>query len=380
VLPLLDAALRGALLALLLLLAANLARLRARVALERVGLALTLGLCVQLVAHAPAVESRALDWWMAPLVGVAMGNAVLFWLFARTLCDDDFAPAPRHWAAWVAMCAVGALNLALLVPWCVAGAPGWAQLVSQVVFSLPLVFGLLAIRAAAAHWRDDLVETRRWLRLGIVLGGSVYTVVMVLARRTTSDGRLTAPMAAADTAALLLIVAAAAWLLLRPTRGELLAVPAAAEAPAGADAVDAVTGAEPIAQQVPHDDSAAAAADGAFDARLADALQRCIGAERAYKDPTLSVAGLAARLSVPEYRLRHHINKRLGHRNFNAFLNHYRLAEARTALADPAQRRLPVLTIALEAGFGSIGPFNRAFKAVTGMTPTDFRQQSIADS
>src|SRR6185503_20443099 len=100
VLPLLDAALRGALLALLLLLAANLARLRARVALERVGLALTLGLCVQLVAHAPAVESRTLDWWMAPLVGVAMGNAVLFWLFARTLCDDDFAPAPRHWAAW----------------------------------------------------------------------------------------------------------------------------------------------------------------------------------------------------------------------------------------------------------------------------------------
>src|SRR4029453_899583 len=98
---------------------------------------------------------------------------------------------PRHWTAWGAMCAAGALNLALLVPWCVAGAPRWAQLVSQGVFSLPLVFGLLAIRAAAAHWRDDLVETRRWLRLGIVLGGSIYTVVMVVARRTTGDGRLT---------------------------------------------------------------------------------------------------------------------------------------------------------------------------------------------
>ncbi len=101
---------------------------------------------------------------------------------------------------------------------------------------------------------------------------------------------------------------------------------------------------------------------------------------RAYKDPELSVAGLAARLAVPEYRLRRHINRLLGHRNFNAFLNGYRLAEVKSALADPAQRHLPVLTLALEAGFGSIGPFNRAFKEATGRTPTDFRRQHGIDS
>jgi sec-independent protein translocase protein TatA len=44
------------------------------------------------------------------------------------------------------------------------------------------------------------------------------------------------------------------------------------------------------------------------------------------------------------------------------------------------QREVPVLTIALDAGFGSIGPFNRAFKADTGLTPTDFRRQALADS
>jgi AraC-like DNA-binding protein len=32
------------------------------------------------------------------------------------------------------------------------------------------------------------------------------------------------------------------------------------------------------------------------------------------------------------------------------------------------------LTIARDAGFGSIGPFNRAFKADTGGTPTEFRR------
>jgi AraC-like DNA-binding protein len=35
---------------------------------------------------------------------------------------------------------------------------------------------------------------------------------------------------------------------------------------------------------------------------------------------------------------------------------------------------VPVLTIALDAGFSSLGPFNRAFKAETGMTPSEFRR------
>jgi hypothetical protein len=37
---------------------------------------------------------------------------------------------------------------------------------------------------------------------------------------------------------------------------------------------------------------------------------------------------LSAKLSVPEYRLRRLINQKLGHRNFSAFVNGYRLSEA----------------------------------------------------
>ncbi len=83
---------------------------------------------------------------------------------------------------------------------------------------------------------------------------------------------------------------------------------------------------------------------------------------------------------MPEYRLRRVINQQLGYRNFNAFINRWRLDEARAALADPARRALPVLSIALEAGFQSIGPFNRAFKTSTGLTPTEFRKQKLIDS
>ena len=62
------------------------------------------------------------------------------------------------------------------------------------------------------------------------------------------------------------------------------------------------------------------------------------------------------------------INEGLGYRNFNAFLNRYRIDDAKAALSDPSQRDVQVLTIAMDAGFQSIGPFNRAFKADTGVT------------
>jgi AraC-like DNA-binding protein len=88
-------------------------------------------------------------------------------------------------------------------------------------------------------------------------------------------------------------------------------------------------------------------------------------------------ASLAQKLDIPQYRLRHLINHQLGHRNFSAFVNGYRLAEAEAALSDPAQADVPILTIALDAGFGSIGPFNRAFKAQTGVTPTEYRRTRL---
>lgn len=384
-LPTLDAGLRGSLLALLLLLGASMLRWPRRLPLERVGLALAAGLCVQVVAQAPAVEWGPWSPWMAPAIGIAMGNSVLFWLFSQALCDDDFVLRRRHGAVWAGVVLAATLNLVLLVPWCRAGAPGWASLASQVVFAMPLLFGVLTVWAAARHWRDDLIEPRRYLRAAIVVGGSAYALAMVAARRASGDGRLSPTAAAFDAAGLLLIVAGVAWLLLRPVRGDWYAATAAAPDETGAAPAPpsaAASEAEAPGRPAPHATSVGVpdSAVHAADAHLAQALDRAMQVDRAYKDPALAVGSLADRLGVPEYRLRRHINQRLGHRNFNAYLNAYRLAEARAALADPARRQLPVLTIALEAGFGSIGPFNRAFKADTGLTPTDFRRQQLADS
>ena len=115
----------------------------------------------------------------------------------------------------------------------------------------------------------------------------------------------------------------------------------------------------------------------AEDARIAKKLDQLMRGERAFREEGLSIAALALKLSVPEHRLRRLINRQLGHRNFNEFLNQWRLADAKQALADPDQREVPISTIALDAGFQSLGPFNRAFKTETGLTPTAFRVRAL---
>jgi AraC-like DNA-binding protein len=104
---------------------------------------------------------------------------------------------------------------------------------------------------------------------------------------------------------------------------------------------------------------------------LLSRLEQLMTKERIFRQEGMTIGALASRLAVPEERLRRAINEGLGYRNFNAFINHYRLE---AALSDPSQHDVPVLTIAMDAGFQSLGPFNRAFKADTGTTPTEYRR------
>jgi AraC-like DNA-binding protein len=119
---------------------------------------------------------------------------------------------------------------------------------------------------------------------------------------------------------------------------------------------------------------AAAPESEAPEQKLVDALMRLMADERIYRHENVTIGTLATRLGIPEYRLRRLINQRLGYRNFNVFLNNHRIEEAKAALADPTQAEVPVITIAMDAGFQSLGPFNRAFKATTGVTPSEYRR------
>ena len=160
---------------------------------------------------------------------------------------------------------------------------------------------------------------------------------------------------------LLAIAATVAWSLLCITGDQslFLSQPAAGLAPL------------PI---VPPQSRPAMTDPGPADRGLVAALERLMTVDRAYRQDGLTIGALAQRMGLPEYRLRRLINQALGYRNFNSFLNDYRLREAKAALADPDQAAVPVLTIALDAGFNSLGPFNRAFKTDTGLTPSEYRR------
>ena len=92
--------------------------------------------------------------------------------------------------------------------------------------------------------------------------------------------------------------------------------------------------------------------------------------QRSYRNPGFTIRDLSKSLKVPEYKLRQVINQQMGFRNFNHYLNRYRIEEAEQRLL---QEDVKVLTISLDLGYKSLSSFNRIFRQVHGMTPTEFR-------
>ena len=102
--------------------------------------------------------------------------------------------------------------------------------------------------------------------------------------------------------------------------------------------------------------------------------------DKIYLENGLTIRGLAEKLKAPEHRLRHVINKGLGYRNFAGFLNHYRIGAIKEAFDAPDNANLPILTLAMDHGYNSLAPFNRAFREAEGMTPSEYRQSLLRAS
>ncbi|MEP3891317.1 MAG: AraC family transcriptional regulator [Hellea sp.] len=110
------------------------------------------------------------------------------------------------------------------------------------------------------------------------------------------------------------------------------------------------------------------------DKALHEKLESYMVSEEAYTDPALTIISLATQLGVSQHRLRALINQSLGYPNFSAYLNGYRIEAVKSAFADSKFAHIPILTIAMDSGFKSLSPFNRAFKNSEHMTPTQYRK------
>jgi len=93
--------------------------------------------------------------------------------------------------------------------------------------------------------------------------------------------------------------------------------------------------------------------------------------EKPYLDADLNITDLANSLKMSRSQLSETINLGFG-KNFNDFINTYRVDAVKDMLSKNAQRKLSLLGIAYECGFNSKATFNRVFKKITGNSPTDY--------
>lgn len=282
-------------------------------------------------------------------------NIVFIWWFGLSLFEDDFKLRRIHWAGF-------AFYLACGVPLRVEHLAG----MNVVPFAVDVAGRIVSI-AMLAHlfwntlsgWRDDLIEARRRTRLWYVIATAI-AASLVLGTEivyTTMTGDRSDPewFSTLRTAIIFPPVAFGAFLYLRFRSEFLLFEP-----------VSRLTPAKPTIDPK----------DTASHSRLIAAMET----DTLYREHGLGIGDLAAKLNVPEHQLRSLINKGLGYRNFAAFLNQYRLAEAKAALSDPEQARTPILTIAMDVGYASLATFNRAFKAEEGVTPSTFRADALSNA
>jgi AraC-like DNA-binding protein len=348
----LDIALRGATVALLLVLAASLFRGFGTVLAGRLAAAFALGSAAHAVSY--SIGSTApVSMAHAPLIALSTGNVVVFWLFTRALFDEAFKLRWWHALVWAAVAAFSFVN-------CMWIAPASSARVSIVAVNLiALGFIVMAVMQTIASWSADLVERRRGVRVFIVSAAALYGGLNAVLQILLPGGQPVELVNTVNSAVLAGVVAAICYAMMRVDGADLFPAPSE---------ITPVTIAP--AQSV--------AAEDASDQKLVDALMRLMGDERIYRHDNVTIGMLATKLGIPEYKLRRLINQRLGYRNFNVFLNNHRIEEAKAALSDPSQAEVPVITIAMDAGFQSLGPFNRAFKATTGVTPTEYRRQNAS--
>lgn len=273
---------------------------------------------------------------------------VFFWYLSETLFFDSFKWRPYH-------------ALGLLVPPLTLAVLNWgpfrdgeprsnysALIISnKIVDVLILLFGL---RAVIQGWRHDMLGIRLILRryvmiiLGVTILGAVTMDLYHIEYRSLFQAWALVFM-------LLIFIFLFGCNIFVPFYKELLFPWSSSRGP---------------------NDKKESPDPNNMDPEIETKLNLSMQSSRLYAQEGLTIAQLALHITVPEYRLRNYINRKLGYRNFNQFLASYRIEEAKSRLKGPDGAK--ILAVALDVGYSSLAPFNRAFKEITGQTPSEFRK------
>lgn len=102
-------------------------------------------------------------------------------------------------------------------------------------------------------------------------------------------------------------------------------------------------------------------------------LEQLMQQEKPYLEPKLTLAQLAQQSNVPSHYLTEILNTYLD-QSFFDYINLYRVNTLKERMLNAQYQQYTLLAIALDCGFNSKSSFNRIFKKVTGLTPTQYQK------
>ena len=103
-------------------------------------------------------------------------------------------------------------------------------------------------------------------------------------------------------------------------------------------------------------------------------LETHMDVARPWLDPELTTARLGRQLGLPQRAVSETVNDSLG-MSVSRWINTYRIAEAQRLMQSNPDR--PLVDLMLECGFQTRSNFNKAFKDVTGETPSAWRRGQV---
>lgn len=105
-------------------------------------------------------------------------------------------------------------------------------------------------------------------------------------------------------------------------------------------------------------------------------LQELMKEEKFFTDEELSLRDLARELAISPHQLSEILNEKLK-KNFNTFVNEYRVEEAKSMLIDEPDRS--ILSVGIAAGFNSNTTFCTVFLKLTGQSPGNYRKKILSE-
>ncbi len=289
-------------------------------------------------------------WWFTFIAANSLLSC--FWLLSLSLMGDKQVIYGKHIALAI---------LPLLLPisgelihnvsgFDIRNDSNWLWLFRYVAMIIELGFISHALHIAIGHWKTDLVELRRKWRVGVVSICATYFIFVILTTQIMETEYVWIDNLQLMALSLLAII----FNFLTFTLQDMSVFQIDKQNEQSNESLGDIE---------------------LFNQKHVDDIIKAMEEEKLYRQESYTITDLSKHLLLQEYKVRKIINSKLNYRNFNDFLNYYRINEATENLSSSEFIGTPVFSISMKSGFKSISSFNKSFREKHGVTPSAYRKK-----